>query len=142
MDRTTQRLLVSQARVGRLATVTASGKAHVVPVCFALIGEVVYSAVDHKPKRSTDLRRIGNIVATGSTSLLVDHFEEDWSALWWVRLDGTGRLVADEVERVLAIGALTEKYEQYRQRRPDQAIIAIDVQHWMSWSASALPKLI
>ena len=111
-------------------------------MCFALIGEVVYSAVDHKPKRSTDLRRIGNIVATGSTSLLVDHFEEDWSALWWVRLDGTGRLVADEVERVLAIGALTEKYEQYRQRRPDQAIIAIDVQHWMSWSASALPKLI
>ena len=136
MDRATRRRLVSQARVGRLATVTASGKAHVVPVCFALVGEVVYSAVDHKPKRSMNLRRFANIVATGSTSLLVDHFEEDWSALWWVRIDGTGRLVEDGAEAALAVEALTTKYQQYQQVPPDGAIIAIDVEHWTDWSAS------
>jgi PPOX class probable F420-dependent enzyme len=132
----TQRLLVSRARVGRLATVTASGMAHVVPVCFALVDDVVYSAVDNKPKRSANLRRIANIVATGSTSLLVDHFEEDWSMLWWVRLDGTGRLVDHDDEARAALAALTAKYQQYQQRPPDGAIIAIDVQHWTSWSAS------
>jgi PPOX class probable F420-dependent enzyme len=122
--------------VGRLATVTASGKAHVVPMCFAMIGDVVYSAVDHKRKRSTNLRRMANIVATGSTSLLVDHFEEDWSSLWWVRLDGTGRLVEDEDEAAVAIEALIAKYPQYQQRPPDGPIMAIDVQQWTGWSAS------
>ncbi len=107
-----------------------------VPVCFALVDDVVYSAVDNKPKRSANLRRIANIVATGSTSLLVDHFEEDWSTLWWVRLDGTGRLVDDDDEAAAAIAALTAKYQQYQQRPPNGAIIAIDVQHWTSWSAS------
>ena len=136
MDRATQRLLVSRARVGRLATVTASGQAHVVPLCFALVGEVVYSAVDHKPKRSANLRRIDNIVATGSTSLVVDHFEEDWSALWWVRLDGIGRLVEDEREAAVAMDALTAKYQQYQQRPPVGAIVAIDVANWTGWSAS------
>ena len=129
-------MLVSRARVGRLATVTASGKAHVVPLCFALVGDVVYSAVDDKPKRSTDLQRIANIAATSSTSLLVDHFDEDWSTLWWVRLDGTGRLVTDDAEAAVAIEALTAKYEQYQQRPPHGAIIAIDVAHWIGWSAS------
>jgi len=136
VDRATQRLLVSRARVGRLATVTASGQAHVVPLCFALVGEVVYSAVDHKPKRSANLRRIDNIVATGSTSLVVDHFEEDWSALWWVRLDGIGRLVEDEREAAVAMDALTAKYQQYQQRPPVGAIVAIDVANWTGWSAS------
>ena len=136
MDRATQRMLVSRARVGRLATVTASGKPHVVPLCFALVGDFVYSAVDHKPKRSTDLHRIANIAATGSTSLLVDHFDEDWSTLWWVRLDGNGRLVVDNAEAAVAIEALTAKYEQYQQRPPRGAIIAIDVAHWTGWSAS------
>ena len=136
MDGATQRLLISRARVGRLATVTASGAAHVVPLCFALVGEVVYSAVDHKPKRSANLRRIANMLATGSASLLVDHFEEDWSALWWVRLDGTGRLVEDETEVAGAVAALVDKYEQYRQSPPDGPILAIDVHRWVGWSAA------
>jgi PPOX class probable F420-dependent enzyme len=105
-------------------------------MCFAVVGDVIYSAVDHKPKRSANLRRMANIVATGSASLLVDHFEEDWSALWWVRLDGTGRLVEDEDEAAIAIEALTAKYQQYRLRPPDGPIIAIDVKQWMGWSAS------
>lgn len=136
MNRAAQQFLVWQARVGRLATVTASGAAHVVPLCFVLVGDVVYSAVDHKPKRSTSLARIANIVATGSASLLIDHFSEDWSTLWWVRLDGTGRVVADESEAAAAIEALRSKYQQYRERSPEGPIIAIDIQRWIGWSAA------
>ena len=89
------RALVADARVGRLATVGADGTPHAVPVCYALVGDVVYTAVDHKPKRSQRLRRTANIAATGGACLLVDEYDEDWSALWWVRLDGAGRVVTE-----------------------------------------------
>ncbi len=107
-----------------------------VPLCFALVGEVIYSGVDHKPKRSVHLRRIANIVATGSASVLVDHFEENWSALWWVRVDGTGRLVDDEAEATVALAALRRKYPQYQQHPPGGPLVAIDIQRWAGWSAS------
>jgi PPOX class probable F420-dependent enzyme len=116
--------------------VTAAGTAHVVPLCFALVADVIYSGVDHKPKRSPRLRRIANVVATGSASVLVDHFEEDWSALWWVRVDGTGRLVEDRAEADVAIAALQNKYPQYEQHPPGYPLVAIDIQRWTSWSAS------
>ena len=83
------------------------------PVCFALGRDTVYSAVDHKPKRSRHLRRIANIEATGSACLLVDAYDEDWTRLWWVRLDGRGRVVADRAESERALAALVAKYPQY-----------------------------
>ena len=76
---------VADARVGRLATVTARGRPRVVPGCFVLDGETIYSAVDDKPKSTFDPLRLDNLRATGVASLLVDHNEEDWSRLWWVR---------------------------------------------------------
>jgi len=128
--------LVAGARVGRLATVGADGHPHVVPVCFALVGDVVYTAVDHKPKRSQRLRRTDNIRATAVACLLVDLYDEDWSRLWWVRLDGAGRVVADGTERTAAITALRAKYSQYAQRPPDGPILALDVRRWSGWSAA------
>ena len=130
------RSAVDAARVGRLATVSAQGRPHIVPVCFALHGDVVYSAVDHKPKRSARLRRFVNVEATRSASLLVDAYDEDWSALWWVRLDGDGRAVAERAEIDRAIGALVAKYPQYRERPPPGPVLALDVLRWSGWAAS------
>jgi PPOX class probable F420-dependent enzyme len=123
---------LAQARVGRLATVTALGRPHVVPVCFALHGGLVYTAVDAKPKATRELARLENVRATGRASLLVDHYEEDWANLWWVRVDG----VAEVMESELALDALAAKYEQYRDTRPAGPVVAIAPDRWRSWVAS------
>jgi PPOX class probable F420-dependent enzyme len=130
------RRLVESARVARLATVGADGRPHLVPICFALAGEVVYNAVDHKPKRSPSLRRIANLVATGQACILVDVYSEDWSALWWVRLDGRGRVVDDPSEVGAALAALAAKYPQYAERLPSGPVLAVEIARWSSWSAS------
>ena len=129
------RRLVEQARVGRLATVAADRWPHAVPICFALRGEVAYSAVDHKPKRPGRLKRIANLQQTGQACLLVDEYAEDWSTLWWVRLDGLGRVVDDPAESAAAAFALSEKYPQYRERPPEGPVIALDISRWTGWSA-------
>ena len=76
------------ARIGRLATVTPAGRPHIVPVCFTLHDGRIVTAVDAKPKSTTALARLDNVRATGRASLLVDHYDEDWTRLWWVRVDG------------------------------------------------------
>jgi PPOX class probable F420-dependent enzyme len=136
VDHEAMRGLLAGAPVGRLATVSADGLPHAVPACFVLVGDVVYTAVDHKPKRSQRLRRIENIRATAAACLLVDFYAEDWSRLWWVRLDGTGRVVTDGTERTTAITALRAKYPQYAQRPPDGPVLALDVRRWSGWSAT------
>jgi PPOX class probable F420-dependent enzyme len=123
---------LAQARVGRLATVTAAGRPHVVPVCFALAGGRIVTAVDAKPKARSELARLRNVRATGRASLLVDHYEEDWSLLWWVRVDGR----AEVIESDAAIDALAGKYEQYRTARPQGPVIAIEPERWRSWVPS------
>jgi PPOX class probable F420-dependent enzyme len=120
------------ARIGRLATVTPAGRPHVVPVCFALHDGRIVTAVDAKPKATTELARLENVRATGRASLLVDHYEEDWSGLWWVRVDGAAEVIRSEP----AIDALSEKYEQYREARPAGPVIAIQPEHWRSWVPS------
>jgi PPOX class probable F420-dependent enzyme len=130
------------ARVARLATADAGGRPHLVPMVFALAGEkgsggAVYSAVDAKPKRSTSLRRLANITANPQVAVLVDHYDDDWGALWWVRADGTGRVLdADEPEGRDAIARLAARYPQYREQPPPGPVVAIDVQRWTSWSAA------
>lgn len=130
------RRLVGTARVGRLATVGGDGVPHAVPVCYALHGDIAYSAVDGKPKRHTRLRRIANLERTGLACLLVDDYFEDWSRLWWVRLDGTGRVVADPAETEQAITALKAKYPQYREQPPAGPVLALDITGWRGWSAA------
>ena len=121
------------ARVGRLATVGSDGHPHVVPCCFALHDAILYSAVDAKPKSSFKLRRISNVRANPLASLLVDDYVEDWSLLWWIRLDGTARVLESGSEYDQAIELLVKKYEQYRRQRPPGPVIAIDIARWRGW---------
>jgi PPOX class probable F420-dependent enzyme len=130
------RQLVGTARVGRLVTVAGDQTPHAVPVCYVLRGETAYSAVDHKPKRHSRLRRIANIEQTGRACLLVDDYSEDWSRLWWVRLDATGRVVTDRAEAEQAVTALAAKYPQYRQHRPSGPVLALDITGWRGWAAA------
>src|ERR1700741_54742 len=89
--------------VGRLATVSSQGRPHVVPVCFALHDGRILNAVDAKPKRTRHLKRLDNIRATGRASLLVDHYEEDWTQLWWIRVDGTATVTEDDDDAIDAL---------------------------------------
>jgi PPOX class probable F420-dependent enzyme len=124
----------ASARVARLATVSASGQPHLVPVVFALVGQRIYTAVDAKPKRTKALRRLANIAANPRVAVLVDRYDEDWRALWWVRADGVAR-IAIEPEAREGIAALVERYTQYRAEPPPGPVIAIDVDRWSYWSA-------
>jgi PPOX class probable F420-dependent enzyme len=137
MDAEQMRELVSDARVGRLATVDADGRPHLVPICFALEGDTLYSAVDEKPKRSKRLKRLENIRRHPEVSVLVDHYEEDWSRLWWVRLDGTARVLDHGPEREHALALLRGKYQQYRAEPPTGVVIAVRVERWRGWSSTA-----
>ena len=111
MDAPDARQRVASARVGRLGT--AGPRPHVVPVCYALVADTVYTAVDHKPKRTIRLQRLANVEATGRACLLVDEYHEEWTRLWWVRIDGPARVVDDAGEAARAVDALCVKYPQY-----------------------------
>jgi PPOX class probable F420-dependent enzyme len=125
------------ARVATLATVDASGGPHLVPVTFAVEGDTVWSAVDGKPKRVTRLRRHENIRSRPGVSLLVQHWEEDWSRLWWVRADGLARVSADPTTVEHAVGLLRRKYDQYRTVGAGGPVIEVTVRTWRGWSARA-----
>ena len=135
VDEPTARRVLADARVGRLATVTPGGAPHVVPCCFTLAAATIYSAVDAKPKSTLALRRLDNLRANPAASLLVDHYVEDWSALWWVRADGRGRIVVDDDERSHAAQLLAVKYAQYRTEPPPGDVIALEVERWRFWSS-------
>ena len=129
---------VAQARVGRLATIAAGGQPHLVPVCFATTGDQLVTAVDNKPKTTTLLKRFDNVRANPAVSLLVDHFEDDWSLLWWVRVDGQARVVEESAELDTMLAPLLEKYRShYGLRPPKGPAIVVDLLRWVGRSASA-----
>ncbi len=128
---------MADARVARLATLDPDGRPHLVPIVFALAGETLYSAVDEKRKRSRRLRRIENARARPAVTVLVDHYDEDWSRLWWVRLRGTARVLEGGDEAARALQLLEAKYEQYGAAPPGPPVLAVDVQEWRAWSAGA-----
>lgn len=124
----------AQAKVLRLATADAAGKPHLVPATFAVVDDVVAIAVDHKPKRHANLKRLRNVEENSAVTLLVDHFDEDWDRLWWVRADGEARVIENELAGEL-VDALVDKYEQYRECRPAGPVIRIRVNRWSGWVA-------
>ena len=124
---------VADARVGRLAMTKDDGRPHIVPCCHVLVGDRIYSAVDAKPKSTLALRRLANLAANPAVALLIDHYQEDWSALWWVRVDGDGRVIASGAERDQALDLLAEKYEQYQHELPPGPAIAIEATAWRAW---------
>ncbi len=123
------------AEVARLATVDARAHPHLVPIVFALVGGTIYSVVDAKPKRSADLQRLRNVRSNPWASVLVDHYDaSDWSALWWVRADGTARVL--EPAESEARGAVRALHERYPRQRAVGPVLAVDVTRWSHWSAS------
>ncbi len=127
------------ARVARLATADATGRPHLVPVTFAVgdgDGEEIYSAIDTKPKTSRRLKRLANIEANPAVTLLVDHYAEDWAALWWVRADGRARVEHEGPAARRAVEALVAKYPQYRETAPEGPVVVVTVTAWRGWAAS------
>jgi PPOX class probable F420-dependent enzyme len=137
MEEQEARRLFAAAPVARLASADGEGRPHVVPICFAVEGERIYMAVDHKPKRTMRLRRLANIRANPAVSALADLYSDDWSRLWWARADGTAVVVdpgTDEHGR--AVDLLATHYEQYRSNPPAGPAIVISVSRWSGWSAA------
>lgn len=130
------RARLGASRIARLATTGADGRPHLVPVTFALHGDVVATAVDHKPKSTTDLRRLRNIRGHPSVCLLADHYAEDWSELWWARADGQARIVTDPADCAVPLGWLAAKYRQYQAQPPAGPVILVTVDRWTGWTAS------
>lgn len=124
------------ANVARLATVSDVGRPHVVPIVFALEGDTLYFAVDWKPKKTGNLKRLKNIAANPAVSVLVDHYAEDWTRLWWVRADGTARVITDDAEARQAIDLLANKYAQYRHQRAAGPVVAIRIDRLTGWSGA------
>ncbi|ASU80223.1 TIGR03668 family PPOX class F420-dependent oxidoreductase [Actinopolyspora erythraea] len=139
IDREQAVRLLGRARVARLGTVGRDGQPHLVPVTFALpddSGGRIATAVDHKPKSTTSLRRLRNIERNPLVSVLADHYSENWEELWWVRADGEASVrTAEEVPE--AVRALAGKYEQYREHPPEASVIVIAVRRITGWAATA-----
>ena len=127
---------LSYARSATLGTTDGAGRAHLVPIVFAHRDGVIYTAIDAKPKATLRLRRIRNIEVNPNVSVLVDHYEDDWDRLWWIRLDGVARIVSDGPLRETALEILTEKYPVYADQPPPGPAIAITVERIRSWSAA------
>jgi PPOX class probable F420-dependent enzyme len=122
-------------RIARLATVRANGRPHIVPIVYAIQGEIIYSIVDAKPKRGLDLQRNRNIAANPAVSLLVDAYEEDWERVWWVRADGAAHVAESGPERDTTIRLLRAKYPQYQTwTTPFGAATVIRVERLTSWT--------
>ena len=136
MNEARARELLGGARVARFATIAPDGRPRLVPICFALAGDVLYHAVDHKPKATRRLARLADLAADPRATVLADHYEENWSALWWVRADGRARVLEDvgDPESARALELLAERYAQYRVRRPDGPVVALDIERLTGWA--------
>ncbi len=122
--------------VARLATVDEHGKPHIVPIVLAVAGHTLYFAVDAKPKQTADLKRLRNIAANPAVAVLADHYEDDWNKLWWVRADGTARVVTDSAEAERATDLLASRYSQYRDARPPGPVVAIHIDRLTGWNGA------
>ena len=125
---------LASARVARLATVSAAGQPHLVPVTFAADGDTIHIAIDHKPKSTLRLKRLANIAANPKVALLADHYAEDWTQLWWTRADGEATVLTDPGDTARPVALLAARYPQYEATPPTGPVIAITVTTWTGWS--------
>jgi PPOX class probable F420-dependent enzyme len=137
LERAEARRRFAAAAVARLATLGPEGRPHIVPVTFAVDGDVIYSAVDAKPKTTARLLRLRNIAADPRVALLADHYEADWDRLWWARADGTAAVLAGPAEMAAPLALLAARYPQYRAIPPGGPVIRVQVGRWTGWAASA-----
>jgi PPOX class probable F420-dependent enzyme len=134
LDQSVCRSLLQASPVARLATVAGDGSPHVVPCCYLLDEDRLYSVVDGKPKSTSNLRRLDNIRANPRTSLVVDRYADDWTELWWVRVDGVASVIEAEGERCEAIDGLVAKYRQYREQKPAGPLLRVDITKVTGWA--------
>ena len=128
---------LGSARTAHLATADAKGQPHVIPVCYVFDGEAIYSVLDAKPKSTPlrQLRRVRNILANPRVSLVVDHYEEDWSRLRYVLVSGEASLLQEGEEWARAIATLRDKYPQYQAMDLDESpVIKIIPSRFIPWS--------
>jgi PPOX class probable F420-dependent enzyme len=118
-----------------LATVRPDGAPHIVPVVFATSGDTVWLAVDAKPKRTRQLQRLANLRHEPRCALLVDHYADDWSRLWWVRADGVATVVDGPEADHPGLAALVERHPQYLAQPPAGPLVVIRVEGWSGWSS-------
>jgi PPOX class probable F420-dependent enzyme len=123
--------------VARLSTVRPDGAPHVVPIVFAVVGDAVFSAVDAKPKRSRHLQRLANVRAEPRCALLVDHYEDDWRRLWWVRADGIAEVIEAPSADHPGIQALVQRFSQYRDEPPSGPLLVVTVHRWTGWTSTS-----
>ena len=127
--------LIDLARVATLATVSEDGSPHLVPVVFARDGGDLVTAIDGKPKQGTRLARIDNIDRDPRVTLLMHNYNEDWSRLWWVRVDGNASILRQGEGLSRALTALRERYEQYRSVDLPGPVIVVSVKRTTAWEA-------
>ncbi len=137
------RALLGSARVAHLATADQYARPHVVPIVFVLDGDHLYFPLDRKPKREDDwhmLRRVRNIETNGRVSIVVDHYDEDWTKLAWVLLEGVATILETGDEREAAAAGLTAKYPQYQGGGLDgRPIVRVVIERAVQWSGSPPP---
>jgi PPOX class probable F420-dependent enzyme len=136
LDPAAQRERLAAARVARLATLRPDGTPRLVPITFALVDGLICSAVDEvKPKSSTRLAHLSDVARDPRVGLVADHYADDWTALWWVRIDGTAAVHTEGALRGRALAALVAKYAQYAAAPPDGVVLVITPTRWTGWSA-------
>jgi PPOX class probable F420-dependent enzyme len=96
----------------------------------------LYFAIDGKPKKTANLKRLRNIAANPAVSILIDRYDDDWNQLWWVRLDGDARILTAHSESERALDLLVSRYPQYSTNRPNGAVVAIAIARASGWSAA------
>jgi PPOX class probable F420-dependent enzyme len=134
--RETLTTFLERHRVAHLATCDASGRPHVVPICYTIDEGTLYSVIDRKPKRRPpgQLRRVRNLLMNPRVAAVVDTYSEDWSQLWYVLVEGTARVIEDGPEHSAALRLLQRKYPQYRgMTLDDRPVIAIAIERTVTW---------
>jgi PPOX class probable F420-dependent enzyme len=137
LDAVTCRERFTEARSAYLATTGNDLLPHLVPVTFALVGDDVVFAIDGKPKTTTHLRRLRNIGENPRVALLTDHYDDDWTRLWWVRVDGAATVEPEGPARTGALDELAAKYPQYSADRPQGSVVRVRIDRWTGWSFTA-----
>jgi PPOX class probable F420-dependent enzyme len=131
-----ERHFVDTRRVGHLATADGRAVPHVVPVCFSLAGDVLYIAIDQKPKRNRgkSLKRLSNIADNPRVAVVFDHYDEDWRRLGWVMLHGRAEILTAGIEHDRAQSLMRSRYRQLAAMRIEQLpVIAIRIERVASW---------
>jgi PPOX class probable F420-dependent enzyme len=125
--------------VVRLGTADTQGRPHVVVVTFVVDGDMIYTAVDQKPKTTTRLKRLRNVGENPAVTMLADEYSDDWEALWWVRADGRAEVLVDQRQMAGPLRLLTSRYRQYREKPPTGPVLAVTAERWTGWSGATGP---